>query len=132
MHIVHEHEKKRVRLGPAPNKLEPEVAVVGAAVDVFALAGVPPSVVPVGPKLPKRPPVAGFVPNDPPPGGYPLVVPVVPPLKSEGGMLEVPAVVPAPPLNKPPPVEVVLPPLPSPAVNEPNVDPDVPCVPVFC
>lgn len=114
------------------------VAVVG----VLALAVVPPSVVPVAePRLPKRPPVAGFMPKKAPPGAFPPEVPVaapvaVPPPKSEGGAVGAP--VPPLPLNSPPPVEVVVLPPPSPVANEPKVDPDgpwvpwVPCVPVFC
>lgn len=93
----------------------------------------PPSVVPVEPRLPKGPPpIAGFAPKKPPPGALPLGVPVIgPPPKSGGGALGAPVFVPVPPPNNPPPVEVVLPPPPSPAANEPKVDPDDPCVPVF-
>ena len=109
---------------------------MGAVDGIFVLekAVVPPSVVPVGPRLPKGPPpVAGFAPKRPPPGTFPLVVPVIVPApKSGGGALGAPVFAPVPPPNNPPPVEVVLPPPPSPAANEPKVDPDGPCVPVFC
>ena len=108
------------------------MVVVGAVVGVFVLAVVVlPHVVPVEPRLLKGPPVAGFMAKSPPPGAFPPVAPVVvpPPLKSAGGVLEAPVV---PPPNNPPPVEVMLPPPPIPVANEPKVDPDVRCVPVFC
>lgn len=113
-------------------------AVVGAAVGIFALAvvppGVPTSVVPVEPRLPKRPlPVAGLMPKRLPLGAFPPIVPVIgPPPKREGGALEVPVVVPVPPPNNPLPAEVVLFPPPCPVANGPKEDPDDPCVPVFC